>query len=272
MDLLWAPGAVLGVADPRRLAWRLEERLGTKDDLGTGGEHHEDPLQASCEDNDASQLPRQVIRPLQAEVPEGRSTRVSLACTTLLRHCRRLGLGWRGAPAPAYADTATVHGHVLHLVQQTMLSVLKLRGRCDEPKVFRERPWHLPRSRPPLLARLLWHVNAGAPIWPGEVKHPQVHDKMRKEGQQRQAPSDGFLCLRIIVAILKTASSHRKVGCHGSEQLRVWQPVMAVAQNVQSQDEGLCRQEDHGHRPHHPEATQLRNRRANSVVGDSVEE
>mmetsp|Transcript_68711 Transcript_68711/g.197062 ORF Transcript_68711/g.197062 Transcript_68711/m.197062 type:complete len:241 (+) Transcript_68711:1054-1776(+) len=64
--------AVLGVTDPRRLTRGLHERVRAEDDLGAGGDHEEEPLKGSRDDDHAGDVPRQVVAPLEGEVAETR--------------------------------------------------------------------------------------------------------------------------------------------------------------------------------------------------------
>mmetsp|Transcript_72446 Transcript_72446/g.204297 ORF Transcript_72446/g.204297 Transcript_72446/m.204297 type:complete len:329 (-) Transcript_72446:906-1892(-) len=162
--------AVLGVADPRRLTRGLHEGVGAQDDLGAGGEHREQPLCGSREDNHTHELPSHV---LALPTLEGRGR--AFCC---LRDHALLVLTGRGLASAARLDATAMRLHVLHLMQQaTRDGRIQLLGRRDEPEVLREGRRHLPGTWPPLPARLLGHVRLLL-VRPGQVKPAQTHREL----------------------------------------------------------------------------------------------
>mmetsp|Transcript_28922 Transcript_28922/g.75214 ORF Transcript_28922/g.75214 Transcript_28922/m.75214 type:complete len:223 (-) Transcript_28922:1220-1888(-) len=162
--------AVLGVADPRRLTRGLHEGLGAQDDLGTGGDHRDQPLCAGREDNHTHELPSHV---LALPTLEGRGR--AFCC---LRDHALLVLTGRGLASAARLDATAMRLHVLHLMQQARRDGrIQFVGRRDEPEVLREGRRHLEGAWPPLPARLLGHVRLLL-VRPGQVKPAQTHREL----------------------------------------------------------------------------------------------
>merc|ERR1719253_211605 len=158
VDEVRAVAAVLGVADPGRLARGLQERLGPEDDLHAGGHNHEDPLEDQGADAHPEHLPRQVVRPLRAKACVGVGTTLVLILTHGLRG--RLLVGLTLALA-AGGDAAALLVENAHLVHEVVLAGLELLRRRDEPQVLGVGLRDLPGVGPPGLAGLLGISPAG---------------------------------------------------------------------------------------------------------------
>mmetsp|Transcript_68708 Transcript_68708/g.197046 ORF Transcript_68708/g.197046 Transcript_68708/m.197046 type:complete len:228 (+) Transcript_68708:1041-1724(+) len=167
--------AVLGVADPRRLTRGLHEGLGAQDDLGTGGEHGEQPLRTSREDNHTHELPSLVFA---AAALEGPGAALMGKFVFLGGHHALLVLPGRCLASGDRLETATMCCHVLHLMHQARRDGrIQFLRRRDEPEVLREGRRHLPGTWPPLPARLLGHVRLLL-VRPGQVKPAQTHREL----------------------------------------------------------------------------------------------
>mmetsp|Transcript_83152 Transcript_83152/g.240225 ORF Transcript_83152/g.240225 Transcript_83152/m.240225 type:complete len:445 (-) Transcript_83152:81-1415(-) len=157
-------------------------------------------------------------------------------------------------------------------MDEAALALLELLRGGDEPQVPREGRGHLPRGRPPLAPGLLRHVLRHGGVRPSEVQHPQCHDEVPEDSQERQGECDGHLRPAVIVAILQAASGDSEKWRRMPQELSVRQTVLPRAEDVQAQHERLRRDEDHGQGPHDPEAPELHDGIAHGVVSHGVQE
>mmetsp|Transcript_132985 Transcript_132985/g.370720 ORF Transcript_132985/g.370720 Transcript_132985/m.370720 type:complete len:579 (-) Transcript_132985:632-2368(-) len=338
VDHGWSPAAHLLVADPRRFARWLEERLWAEVALDRGGNHHVQPLKRRCQDGHAQHLPRQVGRALLRKVSEGSclgkvlAARLShpalglylieatldlrqlvgqlgqvrvagvvlhvrlVTASTELRELIHLDpstlvlaveavelplcvLGhlvpdgrvepaleapvnahallehglWRGPPVATRAgarldahplaataarrDAGATALQVVHLVQEAVLANLELLGWRQHPEGFREGRGHLPRCRPPLLGRALFHVRLPLHVRPGQVQHAQRHHEMPKERKNNDDPSDRDTKRRVPIVELERGAGDSEVRRKVTKPLTVWKVLLPVVpQDVQPQD------------------------------------